>query len=53
MKKVLLGLVVLGALAAGGAFFWMEKSVGAMGPATAPDVELTVAKGTTARALGH
>jgi UPF0755 protein len=56
MKKVLIGLVVLvilGAVAVGGAFVWMEKAVAeAAGPASAPDVEFTVSKGTSARALG-
>ena len=56
MKKVLIGLgvlIVLAGVGAGGAFMWMEKAVAtAIGPADAPDVEFTVAKGTTARGLG-
>ncbi|MBS1149084.1 MAG: hypothetical protein H6Q89_782 [Myxococcaceae bacterium] len=56
MKKILIGLTGLGMLAglgAGGAFLWMEQAVaGAVGPSSAPDVEFTVSKGTSARALG-
>lgn len=56
MKKVLIGLlvlVVLVGLGAAGGYFWMEKAVTtALGPAGAPDIEFTVAKGTSARALG-
>ncbi len=56
MKKVLIGLVVLVLLAVGGVagtFMVMQNIVATpLGPATAPDVEFTVAKGTSARGLG-
>ncbi len=53
MKKVLLVLMVLAVLAVGGGFFWLERSVASpVGPSTAPDSEFTVARGTSARALG-
>ncbi|MBL8953973.1 MAG: endolytic transglycosylase MltG [Myxococcaceae bacterium] len=56
MKKVLIALavlVVLGVAGAGAAYLMLEQAVAQpKGPATAPDVEFTVAKGTTARGLG-
>jgi UPF0755 protein len=56
MKKVIIGLVVLVALAvvgAGAVYAMLEGAVSApLGPASAPDVEFTVTKGTTARGLG-
>ncbi len=53
MMKTLLGLLVLGALVAAGAFVWIERELAVpVGPSTAPQVEFTVAKGTNARALG-
>lgn len=53
MKKLLLAVPILLLLAAGGAFLYVDGAAGKpAGPATSPDVEFTVAKGTTARGLG-
>ena len=53
MKKILLAVLLLGALGAGGAFLWVQKSVGEpAGPPASPDVEVTIPKGATARSLG-
>ena len=56
MKKILIGAVFLAVLACVGAvvaYFWIENQVAtAIGAVGAPEVEFTVAKGTTARALG-
>lgn len=53
MKKVLLAIPVLLLLAAGGAFLYVDgASKKPAGPPDSPEVEFTVAKGTTSRALG-
>jgi UPF0755 protein len=56
MKKLLIGVLVLAVLsgaAAGGAFMWAENGTKTPKVAgTAPEVILTVKKGTTARTLG-
>lgn len=53
MKKVLLGIPVLLILVGLGAFLYVNNQAAEpAGPPTSPEVEFTVAKGTTARALG-
>jgi UPF0755 protein len=56
MKKAILALlvlVVLGLAAAAGAYMTLEGALSQpLGPPTAPDVDFTVSKGSTGRALG-
>ncbi|WNG27230.1 endolytic transglycosylase MltG [Cystobacter fuscus] len=50
---VLFGVVLLGVVAAGGAWVWVQREVQrAAAPPGAPPVEFVVSKGTTGRALG-
>jgi UPF0755 protein len=57
MKKVLIalaGIVLVGGIGVGGAFFWAERGVDAPGPAGEPqEVVFVVPKGTPAREVGR
>ncbi len=53
MKKLLLVLVILGVVAVGGLYAWAEAGLRSpVSEAPAPEVEITVAKGSSAKALG-